>query len=30
MLYREIIAVFLEIHTKRKYVVLAERRISEC
>jgi hypothetical protein len=30
MLYKEIIAVFSEIHTKHKYSVWAERRIAEC
>ena len=31
MLYREIIAVCSEIHTKtQKYTVCAERRIAEC
>ena len=30
MLYREIIAVFSEFHTKHKYSVWAELRIVEC
>ena len=30
MLYREIMAVCSQIHTKHKYAVWAERRIAEC
>jgi len=30
MLYREIIAVCSEIHTKHKYTVWEERRTVEC
>ena len=30
MLYREIIAVFSETHTKLKHALLAKRRIFEC
>jgi len=30
MLYREITAVYSQIHIKHKYTVWAERRVVEC